>query len=92
MPGSLSRSTSVRTRLRQLTTLACALTLLAALAALSYGHLVHGTLLMLGALTLLPGSLWGRRHRQSKRGNAARELAQDLTPSQLQAQQLRKAA
>lgn len=87
MPGSLFRPTSVRTRLRQLTTLACILTALAALAALGYGHLIHGALLMLGAFSLVPGSVLGRRHRLHRH-----RVTQDLTPSQLQAQQLRKAA
>lgn len=86
MPGSLFRPTSVRTRLRQLTTLACLLTALAALATLSWGHLIHGALLMLGAVALVPGSVWGRRHRR------ARRMSADLTPSQLQAQAWRKAA
>jgi hypothetical protein len=77
--------------LRQFTTLACVLIALAALTALGFGHLIHGTLLMLGALSLVPGSVWGSRHRRYRRRLVGGKGV-DLSPSQLQAQQLRKAA
>jgi hypothetical protein len=64
MPGSTPRPTSIRKRIRYLNTSACALTALAALAILASGHVIHGALLMLAAALLLPGSIWGRRHRQ----------------------------
>ncbi|TAK92954.1 MAG: hypothetical protein EPO09_14200 [Aquabacterium sp.] len=64
MPGSMPHTTSIRKRLRYLTTLACALTALTAVGILASGHVIHGALLMLGAMLLLPGSIFGRRHRQ----------------------------
>lgn len=64
MPGSSLRPTSIRKRIRYLTTIAFALTAITALAILASGHVVHGALLMLGAMLLLPGSIFGRRHRQ----------------------------
>ena len=67
MPGSLLRPTSIRKRLRYLTTAAFVLTVLAAMATLVNGHVVHGALMLLAAMALLPGSIWGRRHRQHPR-------------------------
>lgn len=64
MPGSLPRTTSARKRIRHLTTLACVLACAAGLLTLLSGHLIHGALLMLGALVLVPGSIWGRRHKR----------------------------
>lgn len=64
MPGSTPRATSIRTRIRYLSTIACMLTALTAVGILASGHLIHGALLMLGAMLLLPGSVLGRRHRQ----------------------------
>lgn len=64
MPGSLSRPTSVRKRIRHLTTLACVLACTAGLLTLLSGHVIHGALLMLGGLVLVPGSIWGRRHKR----------------------------
>ena len=64
MPGSKLRPTSIRKRIRYLTTIAFALTAITALAILANGHVIHGALLMLGAMLLLPGSIFGRRHRQ----------------------------
>lgn len=64
MPGSMPHTASIRKRIRYLTTLACALTALTAIAILASGHVIHGALLMLGAMLLLPGSILGRRHRQ----------------------------
>lgn len=63
MPGSLPRPTSVRKRIRQLTSLACVLACMAGLLALASGHVIHGALLLLGGLVLVPGSIWGRRHK-----------------------------
>jgi hypothetical protein len=63
MPGSTPRPTSIMKRVRYLTTLTCVLTALVAMGALSNGHLIHGALLMLAAMVLIPGSIWGRRHR-----------------------------
>lgn len=67
MPGSLPRPTSVRKRIRHLTTLACVLACAAGLLTLLSGHLIHGALLMLGGLALVPGSIWGRRHKRQPR-------------------------
>ena len=64
MPGSTLRPTSIRKRIRYLTTTAFVLTAITALAILANGHVIHGALLMLGAMLLLPGSIFGRRHRQ----------------------------
>lgn len=64
MPGSLPRTTSVRKRIRHLTTLACVLACAAGLLALLSGHVAHGALLMLAGLVLVPGSIWGRRHKR----------------------------
>lgn len=64
MPGSTLHPTSIRKRLRYLTTIACALTALTAVGILASGHVIHGALLMLGAMLLLPSSIFGRRHRQ----------------------------
>lgn len=63
MPGSLSRPTSARKRIRHLTTLACVLACTAGLLTLLSGHAIHGALLMLAGLVLVPGSVWGRRHK-----------------------------
>lgn len=64
MPGSLPRPTSARRRIRHLTTLACVLACAAGLLTLLSGHVIHGALLMLAGLVLVPGSIWGRRHKQ----------------------------
>lgn len=66
MPGSLSRPTSARKRIRHLTTLACVLACAAGLLTLLSGHVIHGALLMLAGLVLVPGSIWGRRRKQHR--------------------------
>lgn len=75
MPGSTLHPTSIRKRIRYLTTIALMLTAITALAILANGHVIHGALLMLGASLLLPGSIFGRRHRQhlSEEALASRE-------------------
>jgi hypothetical protein len=63
MLGSTPRPTSIRKRVRYLTTLTCVLTALVALGVLANGHVIHSALLMLATMVLIPGSIWGRRHR-----------------------------
>lgn len=63
MPGSLPRPTSVRKRVRYLTSLACVLACTAGLLVFASGHPLHGVLLFLGGLVLAPGSIWGRRYK-----------------------------
>ncbi|MFT3857604.1 MAG: hypothetical protein QM742_08945 [Aquabacterium sp.] len=51
-------------RTRYWTTLACLTALVAGLLTLAAGHPMHGWLMMLGALMLVKGTIWGRRSRR----------------------------
>jgi hypothetical protein len=72
MTGSRSLPTQVWRRSRYWATAACGIALLGGLLALASGHVIHGALLLLAALALVNGSVFGRRHRR-------RNLAQALT-------------
>ena len=63
MPALQSSKTSVRTRLRQLTTMCCVLAALGGVLGLAGGHVIHGALMVLGAVLLVPGTIWGRRRQ-----------------------------
>lgn len=65
MSGFHPRSTSfsIRKRIRVLTTLACLLMGCVGIGVLAGGHLVHGGLMLAASVLLLPGTVWGRRHR-----------------------------
>lgn len=72
MPVLPSRSrASTRRRIRHLTTLGCVLAGAAGLLALLNGHLIHGGLMLLAGTVLVPGSIWGRRHRAHQAPAAA---------------------
>lgn len=64
MPGSSPVTRSVWRRTRYWTTLACALAAVAGVLSLASGHNMHGALLLLAALVLRNGSVFGRRGRR----------------------------
>ena len=90
MPATQSRKTSIRTRIRHITTMCCVLACLAGIVALAYGHVIHGALLMLGALLLVPGTIWGRRRRPHLR--LVYSAAQGTLPDSRSAKRPRKVA
>lgn len=83
MPGSYPVTRSVWRRTRYWTTLACTLAAVAGMLSLASGHSMHGALLLLAALVLFNGSVFGRRGR--------RHLHEDLSAAeQAQADATRK--
>jgi len=80
MPASRNLPTKVWRRSRYWATAACCITLVGGLWALASGHVIHGALLLLAALTLVKGSVWGRRGRG--RPPAARAAFQEARSTQ----------
>lgn len=77
MTGSRPQSTSVWQRSRHWATVAFGMAVLGGLLALALGHVIHGALLLLAALPLFKGSVWGRRGRRH-RGHTLAERMSDV--------------
>jgi hypothetical protein len=65
MDGTRPHPLSLRQRLRQVTTLACALMALLGLWNLLSARPMHGMLALAASLLLVQGSIWGRRARHA---------------------------
>ncbi|MFZ2297643.1 MAG: hypothetical protein A3G29_12110 [Burkholderiales bacterium RIFCSPLOWO2_12_FULL_64_99] len=65
MDGTRPHPLSLRQRLRQVTTLACALMALLGLWSLLSARPAHGVLALAASLLLVQGSVWGRKARRA---------------------------
>lgn len=65
MNGTRPHTWTLRQRMRQVTTLACALMALLGLWSLISARPAHGVLALAASLLLVQGSVWGRKARRA---------------------------